>query len=107
MTTFLYSSDKHYTSEEARAMEKKMREGYRESHATDVLKTELSAMKNVDKYVKRNTIPKEKAPEPIPKNTGKSYSEWLREKENKQKLNRAKICLQMRLDRSKQRLKGI
>lgn len=105
MTTFLYSSDKKYTAEEAKAMEKIMKSGYRESHADAILKTELKSMRQVENYLQKNRKANAKPPEPIPKNTGKPYSEWLREKENKQKLNRAKICLQMRLDRSQVRKK--
>ena len=90
----LYS---HQDFEQIKKQEEKFKNEYRNANPTKVVKSELEAISKISNYLSKKTPQKEKFPHPLPNNIGTPYSDWLKDKEKKQKLNRAKISLDMRI----------
>ena len=90
----LYSQ---YDQEKKKEQDKKFVHEYRNSDPTKTVKRELEAISTISNYVSSQTPKTEKLPHPLPNNIGTPYSSWVKENETKQKLNRAKICLDMRM----------
>ena len=94
ITPNLYS---HQDFEQIKKQEERFKYEYRNANPTKTVKTELEAISKVSNYISKKTPPKETFPHPLPQNIGTPYSEWVKNKEKKQKLNRATISLDMRI----------
>lgn len=84
-------------TENDKLKELEMKRSLKLVHAYETVNSELNAISFIDKEVQKEQRAKTTTPHPIPSKTGYSYQEWRKKNDLKHSLNRANICLNMRV----------
>ena len=88
--------------DEIKKQERRFAEESRLYDSTKTVKKEIEAINFVEDLIAKKSPSYYQTPQPLPNSMGTTYSDWLDKKETKSKLNKAKVCLNMRIESAKQ-----